>query len=156
MKDRFARSVLLWAGVIGIAELLPLYVGEALVNRVSPPSLTHPGFYYGFVGVALAWQVAFVIMSRDPERYLPLFPALLLEKLLYPVSTSVLFAGGRASRLELAGACGDFIWLALFVTVWRRMDRSPRLPVTIQSAEAEPGHRTDELHRGPAQRNRGK
>jgi hypothetical protein len=120
MKDRFARSVFLWAGVVGIAELLPLYVGEALVSRVSPPALTHPDFYYGFVGVALAWQVAFVIMSRDPERYLPLFPALCLEKLLYPLSTWMLFMHGRGSVLELAGASGDFIWLTLFVTAWRQ------------------------------------
>ncbi len=131
MTDRFARSVFLWAGVVGIAELLPLYVGEALVSRVSPPALTHPTFYYGFVGVALAWQVGFVIMSRDPERYLPLFPALFLEKLLYPISTSVLFAGGLASKLELAGACGDLVWLALFVMVWHRHGRASELPGTI-------------------------
>lgn len=132
MNDRFARSVFLWAGVVGIAELLPLYVGEALLSRVSPPALTHPTFYYGFVGVALAWQVAFVIMSRDPERYRPLFPALFLEKLLYPMSACVLFAGGLASRLELAGACGDLIWLALFVMVWRRHGPASELPGTIQ------------------------
>ena len=132
MKDRFARSVFLWAGVVGIAELLPLYVGEALVSRVSPPALTHPTFYYGFIGVALAWQVAFVIMSRDPQRYLPLFPALFLEKLLYPVSTYLLFAHGRVSVLELGGASGDLIWLALFVAVWRRLaKRAVATSVTV-------------------------
>jgi hypothetical protein len=123
MSNRFARVVLLAAGVVGIAELLPLYGGEALVNRMSPPALTHPDFYYGFVGVALAWQVAFVIMSRDPGRYLPLFPALCLEKLLYPLSTCVLFAHGRASALEVGGASGDVIWLALFIVVWRQLAR---------------------------------
>ena len=121
MKDRFARSVFLWAGLVGIAELLPLYVGEALVSRVSPPALTHLTFYYGFIGVAMAWQVAFVIMSRDPQRYLPLFPALFLEKLLYPTSTYVLFTRGRASVLELSGACGDVVWLLLFVMIWRQL-----------------------------------
>ncbi len=127
----------LWAGVLGIAELLQLYVGEALVSRVSPPALTHPTFYYGFVGVALAWQVAFVIMSRVPERYRPLFTALVLEKLLYPVSKYVLFVSGRASRLELAGACGDLIWLALFVMVWRRHGPASELPGTIHAGDRQ-------------------
>ena len=34
-----------------------------------PPGMSHPLFYYGFVGVALAWQVAFWLIARDPVRY---------------------------------------------------------------------------------------
>lgn len=37
-------------------------------------ALTHPEFYYGFVGVAVLWQVVFVLLARDPFRYRPLMP----------------------------------------------------------------------------------
>ena len=122
MTDRFSRGVLLAAGVIGLIELMPLYFLESTLNRTSPP-LTHPDFYYGFIGVAVAWQVAFIIMSRDPERYVALFPALFLEKLLYPLSTSVLYAQARANTSTLIVSLLDLIWLVLFVTVWQRLRR---------------------------------
>jgi hypothetical protein len=65
---RFARWVFLVAGVLGLAEIVPLYFLDNMIGRTEPPPITHPGFYYGFVGVALAWQVAFLIISRDPVR----------------------------------------------------------------------------------------
>src|SRR5215467_11349376 len=92
---RFARGIFLVAGVLGLMEIVPLYFLEATIGIKQPPPITHPGFYYGFVGVTLAWQIAFLIISRDPLRYLPLMPALFLEKLLYPVAVYVLFAQGR-------------------------------------------------------------
>ena len=54
---RFARIVYLAAGIVGLLEIVPLYFCEALINRTQPPSITHPEFYYGFLGVTLAWQV---------------------------------------------------------------------------------------------------
>ena len=120
---RFARSVLLIAGVVGLIELTPLYFYESTLGRTNPPPLTHPDFYYGFIGVAIAWQVAFIIMSRDPVRYRPLFPALFLEKLLYPLCTYVLYAAGRVNPSTLAVSSLDLVWLALFVAVWLRLGR---------------------------------
>ena len=119
-SERFSRWVFLLAGVIGLLELVPLYFYEPTLNRTQPPALTHPEFYYGFLGVAVAWQIAFLIMSRDPQRYLPLMPALFLEKLLYPVGAYVLYAQGRVNGSTLAVASGDLVWLALFVAVWVR------------------------------------
>jgi len=40
--------------------LLEYYIGEQ-----DPPPITHPEFFYGFVGVAVAWQMLFLLMSRD-------------------------------------------------------------------------------------------
>lgn len=51
---RFARWVFLLAGIIGLIEIVPLYFMESTISRMQPPAITHPGFYYGFVGVALA------------------------------------------------------------------------------------------------------
>ena len=81
--------------------------------------MTHPEFYYGFVGVVIAWQVAFLIISGDPARYRPMLPALILEKLLFPAATCVLYMEGRVrSPATMSGAALDVVWLALFITAW--------------------------------------
>ena len=120
---RFARWVFLLAGIVGLLEIVPLYFYEATLGRTEPPPITHPDFYYGFLGVALAWQIAFLIISRDPRRYLPLMPAVFLEKVLYPAGVFILYAQGRVPQQMLGGASLDVLWLALFVTVWIRLRR---------------------------------
>ena len=56
--DRFARWVFLVAGVYGVLVVLPQYSLEARIARDFPPPITHPEYFYGFIGVALAWRVA--------------------------------------------------------------------------------------------------
>jgi hypothetical protein len=121
---RFARWVFLLAGVIGLAEIVPLYFVESTIGRTQPPPITHPEFYYGFVGVVLAWQIAFIIISRDPVRYVSLMPAIFLEKLLYPLAVFPLYAQGRLHSQMLGGAALDLVWLVLFVTAWLRLRAS--------------------------------
>jgi hypothetical protein len=53
---RFARLIFTAAGIYGIVVLTPLYFLEGWLGRNAPPPITHPEFYYAFVGVALAWQ----------------------------------------------------------------------------------------------------
>ena len=118
---RFARWVFLLAGILGVLEIVPLYFMEDLIGLKQPPPITHPAFYYGFVGIALAWQVAFLIISRDPLRYQPLMPALFLEKLLYPAAVFTLYAKGRLPAENLPTAIIDLVWLVLFVIVWSRL-----------------------------------
>jgi hypothetical protein len=127
---RFARRVFLLAGIVGMLELLPLYFYEPTLNRTQPPALTHPEFYYGFLGVALAWQIAFLVISRDPVRFLPLLPALVLEKLLYPVAAFALLAQGRlSSPAAVAPALLDLVWLTLFVVAGVKMGRGRAAPM---------------------------
>jgi hypothetical protein len=57
---RFAKIVFWVAGIWGLLVLTPLYFMFDLIGRKDPPPITHPGFFYGFVGVALAWQVSFI------------------------------------------------------------------------------------------------
>lgn len=121
---RFAHWVFLLAGIVGVVEVAPLYFLEASLGRSQPPPITHPEFYYGFVGVVLAWQIAFLIISRDPLRYLALMPAIFLEKLLYPLAVFSLYAQGRVHSQMLGGAALDVVWLALFVTVWLKLRHS--------------------------------
>jgi hypothetical protein len=68
----FASIVFLIAGVWGMLVLTPLYFMFDFVGRQYPPPVTHPDFYYGFIGVALAWQAAFLVIARDPVRLRPM------------------------------------------------------------------------------------
>lgn len=117
---RFARIVYLAAGVIGLIEIVPLYFYEATLNRTQPPPITHPEFYYGFLGVTLAWQVAFLVVARDPLRFRPIMPVTWIEKLLYPCAIGVLYSLGRVRSEMVPAAMLDLVWLALFVVAWVR------------------------------------
>lgn len=115
---RFAKVVFLAAGVYGLLALVPMYFTEAKFGRDFPPPVTHPEFYYGFLGVAAAWQVLFLILSRDPARYRPLMIPAVLEKLGFGVATPVLYLQGRAAGLMLAGAFVDLVLAALFAAAY--------------------------------------
>ena len=65
----FARWVYRIAGIYGLVVIGPLYFLEAQIGRDQPAPITHPEYFYGFAGVTLAWQVAFLIIGQDPVRY---------------------------------------------------------------------------------------
>jgi hypothetical protein len=50
----------------GIVVLALLYFIPGTVNLQTPPAITHPEFYYEFVGAALAWQFVFILVATDP------------------------------------------------------------------------------------------
>ena len=118
---KFARWVFLLAGIIGLIEITPMFFLENKIGSELPPPITHPEFYHGFVVIVLVWQIAFLIISRDPERYVPLMPAIFLEKLLYPIVIAVLYVQGRASAELFPGPIIDLVMLAAFVMVWMRL-----------------------------------
>jgi hypothetical protein len=63
---RFARIAYGVAAAYGFLTLTPLYFMVGTIGHDAPPPVTHPQFYYGFVGVALLWQMVFVLIARDP------------------------------------------------------------------------------------------
>jgi hypothetical protein len=115
---RFARIVFLVAGSFGLLALAPLYFLEDRIGRDLPPAITHPEFFYGFTGVALAWQVVFLVIASDPSRYRPLMLIGVLEKLGFGVPVLVLFARGRCPAPILGSGITDLILGALFVAAW--------------------------------------
>lgn len=121
MNDTFARRVFLIAGLYGVLVLVPQFFLEGKIGRDYPPAITHPEYFYGFVGVALAWQVLFLILARDPLRYrLMIIPAI-LEKLAFGLAVIVLFAQQRVQATLLFAAGVDFLLAVLFVVAWRRL-----------------------------------
>lgn len=123
-KDRFSRGVFLVAGIYGIVVLTPGFFTESMTSKMMPPAITHPEFYYGFFGVGLAWQVAFLIIAADPARFRPVIPAAVLEKLIYFISCFVLHLFGRAPLLVVAGGTIDLVLGALFAIAYVRLKPS--------------------------------
>jgi hypothetical protein len=116
----FARWVFRIAGLYGLAALLPQYFLVEQIGRDDPPAITHPEYFYGFIGVALAWQVAFLIISRDPVRSRPLMIVAVLEKAVFAVPVAVLYARGQASDALLGFGMLDAILGILFAVSYVR------------------------------------
>ena len=79
----FAQWVFRIAGIYGILMMVPHYFMEQQIGFDFPPAITHPEYFYGFVGVTLAWQVLFLVLSTDPARYRTMMLPCILEKLSY-------------------------------------------------------------------------
>src|SRR6478752_7660473 len=92
---RFSRWVFNIAGAYGVITVAPLYFMEQTINRQDPPPITHPMFFYGFVGVTLAWQLLFFAIAYQPVRLRPVIPFAVLEKLSFGIGAMVLYRRGR-------------------------------------------------------------
>lgn len=118
---KFAQRLFLVAGIYGLIVLLPQYFLEAKNGRDFPPPINHPEYYYGFLGVAVAWQVLFLLMAKNPARYRPAMIPAVLEKLGFGVAVVALFLLGRVSSLMLLGfSVVDLIFAALFVVAYAK------------------------------------
>jgi len=122
------------AGIYGILCIAPLFLSEGRFGRDYPPALTHPEFYYGFAGVTLAWQVAFLIIATDPARYRPLMPATLIEKGVFGVASIVLFAQHRIPAVFLAGGLLDLVLGTLFLVSYLKTPRRDFSNSPVRSA----------------------
>ena len=118
---KFARWTYLLAGIYGLLVLVPQYFLEEQNGISYPPAITHPEYYYGFVGVAIAWQIAFLVISRDPQRYRPLMIATIIEKYSYGIAVVVLYVLHRVGTTILATAVIDMFLGAMFLTAYLRL-----------------------------------
>jgi len=112
---RFAKIVFWIAGIWGVLVITPLYFMFDVISRSDPPPVTHPGFFYGFASAALAWQIAFFFIARDPLRYRPLMIPSIFEKLSYGSAVVILVLQGRMHRSDLMFGGVDLLLGALFV-----------------------------------------
>jgi hypothetical protein len=111
---KFAKWVYRIAGIYGLLVLAPLLFLEHAVSQSYPPTITHPEYYYGFAITGVAWQIAFLVMSSDPQRFRILMPITWLEKS-YGLIAIVLYTQGRISSQVLALGLIDVLFAALFV-----------------------------------------
>ena len=117
---RFARVVFTIAGVWGVLIMIPLYFTFDAVGRAYPPPITHPDLYYGFIGVTLAWQIAFLMIGTNPVRYRTIMLSGILEKFLYVGTVFTLalqgqLQPGQAAAIILPDGALGLLFVAAFL-----------------------------------------
>ena len=120
---KVARWTFLVAGVYGLLVLTPMYFMEGRIGVDTPPAITHPEYFYGFIGVAVAFQLVFIIISADPQKYRPLMLAGVVEKFSFAFAVAVLVAMGRTYGQIVIGAAIDLVLGILFAIAWWRAGR---------------------------------
>jgi len=112
---KFAKVVFWVAGIWGVLVFTPLYFIFNLIGRQDPPPITHPGFYYGFAAMALAWQFGFFVIAIDPARFRPMMIPGALGKFGWGIAVVTLFAQHRITSGDMALSIVDLVFGALFV-----------------------------------------
>jgi hypothetical protein len=118
---KFAKLVFWIAGIWGVLIITPLYFLFDVISRRDPPAITHPGFYYGFVGAALVWQIAYVLIATAPERYRPMMIVAALAKFSYGAAVVVLVLQERMHATDLVFGGVDLLLGVLFVAAYLRV-----------------------------------
>jgi hypothetical protein len=117
---KFAKTVFWTAGIWGVLILTPLYFMFDVIGRRDPPPITHPAFYFGFVGAGLAWQIAFLIIATNPVRFRPLMISCMVEKFSYGAALTVLYLQHRLHASDLTFGAVDLLFGVLFVLAFLR------------------------------------
>lgn len=120
----FAKRLFLIAGIYGLIVLVPQYFMEERIGLDTPPPITHSEFFYGFVGTAVAFQIVFLILSRDPVRYRAMVIPSVLEKAGFGIPVVVLFLQGRTSGMTLVFGSVDLLLGMLFIVAYLRTERA--------------------------------
>lgn len=121
---RAAKIIFLVAGISGLITVFPMYFSEQRIARDYPPPITHPEFFYGFIGVTLAWQVAFLFIGTNPVRFQPLIAAALIEKYGFGIAAVLLYLANRIPITTLIFGFIDLAWGVLFVICYVRLPRA--------------------------------
>jgi hypothetical protein len=123
---KFAQIVFTVAGIWGIVVLTPFYWLVDVTGRTYDPPSSYPHFFYGFFGVALAWQIAFLVIGSSPARFRPLMIPAMLEKFGHVATLMVLYGQHRIAQIDAQAAVPDGLLGLLFVVAFVKTGRSER------------------------------
>jgi len=137
---RLAKNVFYGAGAWGILLVTPMFFLFDEIGRQRGVPITYPQFFYGFLVVTMAWQLAFLVIGSDPARYRLLMLPAMVEKFGFVVGMCVLFALGQITGMDAAIAAPDFVLGVLFAVAFAK------------TAGAEPG---SAVAAAPLRRDRG-
>jgi len=121
---KFAKIVFWIAGIWGVLLISPSYFMFDLIGKYDPPPMNHPAFFYGFIGVALVWQIAFIFIARDPVRFRPIMIPAVLEKVVYSVTVIILVLKKHAHPANLLFSAIDLSLGILFAIAYLRTPRT--------------------------------
>lgn len=117
-NDCTAGRIFTWASIYGMIALLPNYFAEPRYAAMGDP-ISHPELLYGFVGAALALQLIYFTIGRDPQRHRWLMPIAVFAKLSFGVPVAILYALGRTEGLIFFFGLIDLALAAAFAWAWR-------------------------------------
>jgi hypothetical protein len=122
------KIIFIVAGAYGLVTLIPHFFFERRIGITDPPAITHPEYFYGFLGVALAWQILFFIIALNPRRYRSVMPMAFLEKLGFGAAAVTLFIAHRVQTQILVFGLVDLFLGVLFLYAYAiTPDRQDRL-----------------------------
>lgn len=124
---KFAKYVFYIAGIYGLLALIPQYFMESKNNENFPPAITHPEYFYGFVGVALAFQIVFLIIARNPGKYRAFILPSIIEKFSFTIAVIILYLQNRVASVMLALSFIDMtlgvLFIASYIALLRNADK---------------------------------
>ena len=123
---RFARIVFTCAGVWGLVVLVPLYFSRDLIGTLYPPAITHPDFFFGFIGVGIAWQIAFLLIGRNPVGLRAMMGPAIVEKFIYVFTLTALYGDGSLQFGQFVVAVPDFVLGTLFIIAFFKVQAARR------------------------------
>jgi len=112
---RFARYTFLIAGIYGLLVMLPHYFAVDTIGRDHPPAITHLEFFYGFVGLAVVFQIVFLIIATDPVKYRLMMIPSILEKFSFGIPAAILHYYGMIPTPLFIGGMIDLFLSGLFL-----------------------------------------
>jgi hypothetical protein len=115
---KFAKIVFWAAFIWGVLVLTPLFFMFDAIGRNDPPPITHPGFYYGFATVGLAFQLVFVVIAKNPVRFRPMMLPSVFEKVSYATAGVVLYMQRRMHATDLLFVGADLFFGLLFLIAY--------------------------------------
>ena len=115
---KFAKIVFWTASIWGVLVLTPLFFIFDSIGRNDPPPITHPGFFYGFATVALAFQFVFMVIATDPVRFRPMMIPSMFEKFSYLTAMAALYLQQRMRATVLVLVGTDLLLGLLFVAAF--------------------------------------
>jgi len=116
---KFAKRVFMGAGIWGLVVVPPLFFLLDVVNRQTPPAVTHLEFYYGFTAVTTVWQIAFLVVGSDPVRFRPMMLVCVCEKFFYISLLLSFILTHRAPTRMVPAVVLDGSLGCLFIYAWR-------------------------------------
>jgi hypothetical protein len=137
---KFVRMVFWIAALYGVAVIFPLYFAEQSLTLQNPPAITHPEYYYSFIGVTLVWQMLFIFIALKPQRLRIVMIPCAAEKLSLLPTFLILNSQGRFPQLWLPLLIIDLVFALLFVVAFFKAGKKTQEP-DVATQAVRPGGR---------------
>lgn len=109
------KTIFLTSGIYGLIIMLAMLLSEKQFSHENPPQLTHLEFYYGFIGVCIAFQILFILIAKNPLKYKLMMVPAILEKFSFGLVVIVMHYQKNIPNTVFVFGLIDLIFLCLFI-----------------------------------------